>query len=77
MARESDPRTFVLSNEFAAVRISIDSRGQSPRLRIDDLRNDRTAWLDAFQLAELAGSGIGDFDVHMDPGRTPGQGGGR
>jgi len=54
MASDIHPRFTVLSNEFAAVRLSIDTSGQSPRLRIDDLRHDRTAWLDAFQLAALA-----------------------
>ncbi|WP_299451085.1 hypothetical protein [uncultured Pigmentiphaga sp.] len=77
MASDIHPRFTVLSNEFAAVRLSIDTSGQSPRLRIDDLRHDRTAWLDAFQLAALASGAAADFDMHMDPGRTPGQEGAR
>ncbi|MDX3906225.1 MAG: hypothetical protein QHC78_11100 [Pigmentiphaga sp.] len=77
MAREGDLPSAVLSNEFAAVRVSIDTRGLSPRLRVDDLRHDRTVWLDAFQLAALAGTEVADFDMHMIPGRTPGHGGGR
>ncbi len=60
-----------LSNEFAWVRLQVDTQGQSPRLRIDDLRHDRTVWLDAFQLAALAGLDEATLLTHLDPGRVP------
>ncbi len=47
------PAGAVIANEFAAVRLSIDRRGNAPRLRIDDLAEGRVVFLDAFELSAL------------------------
>jgi hypothetical protein len=44
---------WVLANEFANVRLSIDTQGNDPRLRIEDLDSGATICLDAFVLAAL------------------------
>lgn len=46
----------MVSNEFAAVRVTIDRSGSDPRLRIEDLTEGHVLYLDAFQLSALAGS---------------------
>jgi hypothetical protein len=43
-----------ISSEFASVSVSIDHAGNGPRLRIEDLRSGRIAYLDALELESLA-----------------------
>jgi hypothetical protein len=44
----------VVDSEFAAVRLSIDRRGNGPRLRIEDLTGGHVGYLDALELETLA-----------------------
>ena len=44
----------IVENEFAAVRLSIDSSGNGPRLRIEDLKTGQVGYLDALELETLA-----------------------
>jgi hypothetical protein len=50
-ARRSDVLT--VRNEFAAVEVSLDDDGQSPRLRLHDVESGREAFLDAMLLRTL------------------------
>jgi hypothetical protein len=45
---------WIISNEFARVRLTVDHRGYDSRLRVEDLANDACVVLDAFLLAALA-----------------------
>lgn len=40
-------------SEFASVRVSIDCTGRGPRLKVEDLESDATAYLDALELASM------------------------
>ncbi|EIV91852.1 hypothetical protein [Frankia sp. QA3] len=42
-----------LANEFAAVRISVDRRGNSPRLLVEDLETGESILLSPIELASL------------------------
>ncbi|MDX6433210.1 MAG: hypothetical protein QOE54_5576 [Streptosporangiaceae bacterium] len=42
-----------LCNEFASVRISLDERGNGPRLLVQDLENGMRIWLSPLELASL------------------------
>jgi hypothetical protein len=44
----------VVESEFASVRLSIDRRGNGPRLKIEDLTGGRVGYLDALELETLA-----------------------
>jgi hypothetical protein len=44
----------IVESEFASVSLSIDGRGNGPRLRIEDLRTGRVGYLDALELETLA-----------------------
>jgi hypothetical protein len=69
----SEPRNlakveeWIIANEFAQVRLTIDRRGNDPRLRIDDLANDVSVAFDAFLLAGLTTASAEDLARHMDP----------
>jgi hypothetical protein len=43
----------VVESEFAQVSVNIDTAGNSPRLRLDDLRTGRTRYLDALELETI------------------------
>ena len=53
MAGSPEP-VAVVANEFASVAVSVDSAGNSPRLRLVDLRTGRVGYLDALELETLA-----------------------
>ena len=57
----------VVENEFAAVHLSIDRRGNGPRLRIEDLTNERVAYLDALTLEALAWASEERIRELLDP----------
>lgn len=57
----------VVENEFAAVHLSIDRRGNGPRLRIEDLTNDRVGYLDALTLEALAWADEDKLRSLLDP----------
>jgi hypothetical protein len=58
---------WIIANEFAQVRLTIDRRGNDPRLRIEDLTNDVSVAFDAFMLAGLTTASSEDLARHMDP----------
>jgi hypothetical protein len=43
----------ILTNEFASVRVSVDRRGHSPRLLVEDLEGGGCALLDPLELASF------------------------
>jgi hypothetical protein len=43
----------VLSNEFAAVRVSVDRRGHSPRLLVEDLTTGNCVLLEPLEMASF------------------------
>ncbi|TAM65640.1 hypothetical protein [Mycobacterium sp.] len=43
----------VISNEFAEVSVNFDTSGNSPRLRLEDLRSGRVRYLDALELETI------------------------
>jgi hypothetical protein len=62
---------WIISNEFAQVRLTIDRRGNDPRLLIEDLSNDTSAAFDAFLLTGLVTAAPEDLARHMDPNAKP------
>jgi hypothetical protein len=43
----------VIGSEFAQVSVNFDTRGNSPRLRLEDLNSGRVRYLDAMELETL------------------------
>jgi hypothetical protein len=43
----------VIGSEFAQVSVNFDSEGNSPRLRLEDLRSGRVRYLDALELETI------------------------
>jgi hypothetical protein len=66
-ATASQSGVWLIANEFAQVRLTIDRSGYDPRLVIEDLTTDRVIMLDAFMLAGLTTATAEAFDRHMDP----------
>jgi hypothetical protein len=56
-----------VASEFASVSVSIDYDGNSPRLRIDDLRTGHVGFLDALELETLAWLPEGGLHKLLDP----------
>jgi hypothetical protein len=56
-----------VSSEFATVRVSVDSAGNDPRLRIEDLKTGRVGFLDALELETLAWLPEGGLHKLLDP----------
>jgi hypothetical protein len=61
--------TLRLSNEFAAVEVSLDDRGNGPRLMIRDLQTGHEIYLDPLELAALAWTRHEELLPLIDPGR--------
>jgi len=61
------PQEWIISNEFAQVRLTIDTLGNDPRLKIEDLTTNLTIALDAFMLAGLTTASEEELKRHMDP----------
>ena len=57
----------VVANEFASVAVAIDRAGNSPRLRLEDLRTGRVGYLDALELETLAWLPDGGLHRLLDP----------
>ena len=57
----------VVENEFASVAVSVDHAGNSPRLRLEDLRSGRVGYLDALELETLAWLPDGALHGLLDP----------
>jgi hypothetical protein len=58
---------WIIVNEFAQVRLTIDTNGNDPRLCIEDLATERRIYLDAFGLAGLTTATPEALARHMDP----------
>jgi hypothetical protein len=61
--------TIRLANEFAAVEVARDERGNGPRLMIRDLHGGQEIYLDPLELAALASSRHVELLPFLDPGR--------
>jgi hypothetical protein len=57
----------IVDSEFASVRVTIDRRGNGPRLRIEDLRTGHVGYLDALELETLAWLPEGALHPLLDP----------
>jgi hypothetical protein len=63
-----DPESaWVLSNEFARVKLSLDHKGNGPRLRIEDLDSGTSICLDSLLLAGLVWATDETLAIHVDP----------
>lgn len=54
-------------NEFGSVHVSIDTAGNSPRLRIEDRKTGQVGYLDALELETLAWLPDGGLHKFLDP----------
>jgi hypothetical protein len=54
-------------SEFAAVSLSLDTEGNGPRLRIEDLKTGHVGFLDALELETLAWLPDGALHKFLDP----------
>jgi hypothetical protein len=64
---KSTGQEWILANEFAHVRLTIDTSGNDPRLRIEDLSSGHSVALDAFMLVGLTTATEEELTRHMDP----------
>lgn len=60
----------IVGSEFAQVSVTLDNQGNSPRLRIEDLRTGRSRCLDALELETLVWLPEPDLTALMDPSRN-------
>jgi hypothetical protein len=58
---------WVLANEFARVKLSLDHKGNCPRLRIEDLDSGTSICLDSLLLAGLVWATDETLAIHVDP----------
>ena len=72
MARGNEKNSvgWILANEFAQVRLEIDRKGNSPRVRIEDLQSGYSICLDAMTLASLVWASDEMLAAHFDPDLT-------
>jgi hypothetical protein len=59
----------IVSNEFASISVALDTEGNSPRLRVEDLRTGRVRYLDALELETLIWLPDERLTALMDPSR--------
>ncbi|MBJ3778133.1 hypothetical protein [Acuticoccus mangrovi] len=59
--------TWLIGNEFAAVRVSVDHQGHDPRLKIEDVEHGTSILLDPLILASLARGWLDDLSAHLFP----------
>lgn len=62
----TDPR-HVVENEFASVAVTLDTRANSVRLRVEDLRTNRVRFFDALELESLVWLPEGHLSQLLDP----------
>jgi hypothetical protein len=60
----------VIRSEFAQVSVIFDVQGNSPRLRLEDLRTGRVRYLDALELETIAWLPHDHLSSLMDPSST-------
>lgn len=58
---------MLLANEFAQVRLELDTAGNGPRLRIEDLKTGQVGYLDPLELESLAWATKGELAPLLDP----------
>ena len=56
-----------ISSEFADVSVSVDTDGNYPRLRLEDMKTGRVGFLDALELETLAWLPEGGLHKLLDP----------
>lgn len=56
-----------LSSEFASVALTLDTAGNGPRLRVEDLRTGHVGFLDPLELETLAWLPDGALHQILDP----------
>lgn len=61
---------LALANEFASVVVEVDTDANGPRLRIVNLGNGRSTFLDPLELASLTWLSHDDLGPFLDPSRT-------
>ena len=59
----------VVASEFATVAVSLDTQGNSPRLRLEDLRSGAVRFLDALELESIVWAPEGFLRELLDPSR--------
>ena len=57
----------VVESEFAQVSVNFDTTGNSPRLRLEDLRTGRVRYLDALELETLVWLSQEHLTILLDP----------
>jgi len=57
----------VVESEFAQISVNIDGEGNSPRLRLEDLRTGRVRYLDALELETIIWLAPGKLAQLLDP----------
>jgi hypothetical protein len=57
----------VVGSEFAQVSVNFDVEGNSPRLRLEDLRTGRVRYLDALELETIIWLAKGHLSSMLDP----------
>jgi hypothetical protein len=57
----------LVTSEFAAVQLSVDTDGNGPRLKIEDLKTGQIGFLDALELETLAWLPEGGLHKLLDP----------
>ncbi|WP_363115107.1 hypothetical protein [Mycobacterium sp.] len=57
----------MIDSEFATVSVNIDAQGNSPRLRLEDLRTGRVRYLDALELETIVWVPPERFTELLDP----------
>jgi hypothetical protein len=60
-------QSWLLTNEFAQVRLELDRKGNGPRLRVEDLQSGTSIYLDALVVAGLVWASEADLERHVDP----------
>lgn len=63
----ADPDPAVVGSEFAQVEVRVDTRGNGPRLRLEDLRTGRVRYLDALELETIIWLPEGHLRRLLDP----------
>lgn len=57
----------VVANEFAEITVAIDHEGNSPRLRLEDVKTGRVRFLDALELETIVWLPEGHLRRLLDP----------
>ncbi len=61
------PGEGLVASEFAAIDVRVDTRGNSSRLRVQDLRTGRVRYLDALELETIVWLPDGRLEQLLDP----------